>query len=156
MKLLLALLPAALCLDNGVGLKPAMGWNRSGGSLHIYLRVLPDFWAFCGSWNVFKARLSADVVKQTADLLVSTGLAAKGYTYVNMDDTWAAGRDSTGVLLPDAARVPSGIRALSDYCHSKKLFFCIYTDVGHQTFCNKPVTWGFEELDAATFANWTW
>ena len=100
--------------------------------------------------------MSADVVKQTADLLVSTGLAAKGYTYVNMDDTWAAGRDSNGVLFPDAARFPSGIRALADYCHSKKLFFGIYTDVGHQTCGKKPGTWGFEELDAATFANWTW
>jgi alpha-galactosidase len=62
-------LSVALCvswcaaLDNGVGQTPAMGWN---------------------SWNIFKDKLSEEVVKTTADLLVSTGLAAKGYKYVNM------------------------------------------------------------------------
>lgn len=66
--LVLALVVAAcLTLDNGVGLTPPMGWN---------------------SWNHFGCKINEDLIKQTADLLVSTGLAAKGYKYVNLDDCW--------------------------------------------------------------------
>jgi alpha-galactosidase len=67
-QLIVVLLAAAvLGLDNGVGLKPPMGWN---------------------SWNHFGCQINETIIKQTADLLVSTGLAAKGYTYVNLDDCW--------------------------------------------------------------------
>ena len=115
-------------------LTPPLGWN---------------------SWNHFRGRLDESVVKSTADALVSTGLAAKGYTYVNMDDTWAAGRDNTtGALLASAVKFPSGIPSLVEYVHDKHLHFGIYTDVGHQTCAKCPGTWGYEKLDADTFANW--
>lgn len=45
-------------LDNGVGLKPPMGWN---------------------SWNHFGCNITESLIKKTADLLISTGLASKGY-----------------------------------------------------------------------------
>ncbi len=54
-------------LDNGLGLTPQMGWN---------------------SWNKFGCNINEDLIKKTADLLVSTGLAQKGYKYVNLDDCW--------------------------------------------------------------------
>lgn len=54
-------------LDNGLGLTPQMGWN---------------------SWNKFGCNINEDLIKKTADLLVSTGLAQKGYAYVNLDDCW--------------------------------------------------------------------
>jgi len=54
-------------LDNGVGRTPPMGWN---------------------SWNHFGCNINENLIKQTADLIVSTGLAAKGYKYVNLDDCW--------------------------------------------------------------------
>jgi alpha-galactosidase len=57
----------ACSLDNGLGLTPQMGWN---------------------SWNHFGCNINENLIKQTADLLVSTGLAAKGYKYVNLDDCW--------------------------------------------------------------------
>ena len=50
-------------LDNGVGTTPTLGWN---------------------SWNAFRDALDEKVVRDTADLLLSTGLASKGYIYVNM------------------------------------------------------------------------
>jgi alpha-galactosidase len=107
------------------------------------------------SWNHFNSRLNETVVRTTADLLVSTGLAAKGYVYVNMDDTWAGGRDSaTGVVYPIAEKFPSGIPALVEYVHSKGLKFGIYTDVGHSTCAKCPGTWGHETIDAQTYAKW--
>jgi alpha-galactosidase len=57
----------AFSLDNGLGKTPPMGWN---------------------SWNHFGCNISEQVIKETADLLVSTGLAAKGYKYLNIDDCW--------------------------------------------------------------------
>jgi alpha-galactosidase len=105
--------------------------------------------------NRFKSRLDESLVKSTADALVATGLAAKGYTYVNMDDTWATGRDNvTGALLASAVKFPNGIPSLVEYVHSKHLRFGIYTDVGHQTCGKCPGTWGREKLDADTFAAW--
>jgi alpha-galactosidase len=66
--LLLALLLAVSApLDNGVGLTPPMGWN---------------------SWNHFGCNIDEALIKQTADRLVSSGLAARGYVYVNLDDCW--------------------------------------------------------------------
>ena len=74
------------------GLTPTLGWN---------------------SWNFYRGLLSEDVVKETASALVSTGLAEKGFTSVNMDDLWAGGRsNTTGELFPIASKFPSGIPAL--------------------------------------------
>lgn len=71
---LLALVVVGLALDNGLGKTPPMGWN---------------------SWNKFHCdNLNETIVKETADLLVSTGLAAKGYKYVNLDDCWQIDRNS--------------------------------------------------------------
>lgn len=53
--------------DNGLGLTPQMGWN---------------------SWNHFGCKIDEQLIKKTADLLVSTGLAKKGYKYLNLDDCW--------------------------------------------------------------------
>lgn len=109
------------------------------------------------SWNAYREKLDAQVVRDTADALVSSGLASKGYRFVNMDDTWAGGRDSvTGVLFADHKKFPGQIPALASYVHAKvpRLFFGIYTDVGHKTCAKAPGTWGHEEIDAITFAKW--
>ncbi|KAK9278326.1 hypothetical protein L1049_027891 [Liquidambar formosana] len=92
----------------------------------------------------------------TADAMVSTGLAAIGYKYINLDDCWAElNRDSKGNLVPKASTFPSGIQALADYVHSKGLKLGIYSDAGTQT-CSKtmPGSLGYEEQDAKTFASW--
>lgn len=65
--LTLLLVLSAYSLDNGLGLTPQMGWN---------------------SWNHFGCKINETLIKKTADLLVSTGLAAKGYVYLNLDDCW--------------------------------------------------------------------
>jgi len=46
---------------------------------------------------------------------------------VNLDDCWAGSRDTQGNIQADARFFPSGIPALVDYVHSKKLKFGLYS-----------------------------
>ncbi|WVZ20773.1 hypothetical protein V8G54_008095 [Vigna mungo] len=107
-------------LSNGLATTPQMGWN---------------------SWNFFACNISERVVKETADALVSTGLADLGYVYVNIDDCWSAvTRNLKGQLVPDPKTFPSGIKALADYVHGKGLKLGIYSDAGSQSLqCSEPV-----------------
>ncbi|EMS66521.1 Alpha-galactosidase [Triticum urartu] len=109
------------------------------------------------SWNHFACDGNGEVViRETADALVSTGLAAAGYKYVNLDDCWAEPeRDAKGNLAANKKTFPHGIKALADYVHSKGLKLGIYSDAGYKT-CAKaqPGSLGHEEQDAKTFASW--
>ncbi|KAM1593064.1 hypothetical protein FF1_036793 [Malus domestica] len=122
-------------IANGVARTPPMGWN---------------------SWNHFHCNISEATVKTIADALVSTGLAALGYKYVNLDDCWAErNRDSSGNLIAKSSTFPSGIKALADYVHARGLQLGIYSDAGHYTCSNTmPGSLGHEEQDARTFAEW--
>ncbi|KAK9665976.1 hypothetical protein RND81_14G150600 [Saponaria officinalis] len=96
------------------------------------------------------------MIRETADAMVSSGLSALGYQYINIDDCWAeANRDAKGNLVPKAATFPSGMKALADYVHSKGLKLGIYSDAGDRT-CSKtmPGSLGHEVQDARTFASW--
>ncbi|KAH7654056.1 Glycoside hydrolase family 27 protein [Dioscorea alata] len=100
-----------LQLNNGLALSPQMGWN---------------------SWNFFACNINEAVIKETADALVSTGLADLGYNYVNIDDCWSSLlRNAEGELVPDPKTFPSGIKALADYIHGKGLKIGIYSDAGY-------------------------
>ncbi|KAK5794682.1 hypothetical protein PVK06_035921 [Gossypium arboreum] len=121
-------------LNNGLALTPQMGWN---------------------SWNFFACSISEDLIKETADALVSTGLADLGYVYVNIDDCWsAATRNLKGQLVPDPKTFPSGIKALSDYVHGKGLKLGIYGDAGAFTCQVRPGSLFHETGDAQLFADW--
>lgn len=121
-------------LSNGLGATPQMGWN---------------------SWNHFGCQINEQIVRNTADALVSTGLAGMGYNYVNIDDCWAEmSRDSQGNLQARASTFPSGITALANYVHAKGLKLGIYSDAGYQTCQGQPGSLGNEYRDAATFASW--
>ncbi|KAL3741872.1 hypothetical protein ACJRO7_017358 [Eucalyptus globulus] len=122
-------------LASGVARTPPMGWN---------------------SWNHFQCGIDERTVKSTADALVSTGLAALGYKYVNIDDCWAErNRDQMGNLRAKSSTFPSGIKALANYVHTKGLKLGIYSDAGYST-CSKtmPGSLGHEDQDARTFAAW--
>lgn len=122
-------------LANGLADTPPMGWN---------------------SWNHFSCNINETMIRETADALVSTGLAKLGYKYVNIDDCWAEhSRDQKGNLVPKKSTFPSGIKALADYVHNKGLKLGIYSDSGSMT-CSKtmPGSLGHEEQDAKTFASW--
>jgi alpha-galactosidase len=87
--------------------------------------------------------------------LVSTGLADLGYNYLNLDDCWQANsRDANGKISADGERFPSGLKALSEYVHSKGLKVGIYSSAGFKTCQAYPASLGIEEIDAASYAEW--
>ncbi|GFQ04403.1 alpha-galactosidase [Phtheirospermum japonicum] len=121
-------------LGNGLAKTPQMGWS---------------------SWNFFACDISEEVIKETADAIVSTGLAKLGYNYVNIDDCWSElVRDSKGQLVPEAKSFPSGIKSLADYVHSKGLKLGIYSDAGAFTCQVRPGSLFHEPDDAKLFASW--
>ncbi|XP_031371839.1 alpha-galactosidase 3 isoform X2 [Punica granatum] len=123
-----------LQLKNGLAQTPQMGWN---------------------SWNFFGCNINETVIKETANALISTGLADLGYVYVNIDDCWSsAARDSKGRLVPDPETFPSGIKALADYVHGKYLKLGIYSDAGVFTCEVRPGSLYHENDDAELFASW--
>ncbi|GAU24464.1 hypothetical protein TSUD_319410 [Trifolium subterraneum] len=121
-------------LTNGLALTPQMGWN---------------------SWNFFACNINETVIKETADALISTGLAELGYDYVNIDDCWSSvTRNLKGDLVPDRKTFPSGIKALADYVHGKGLKLGIYSDAGVFTCQVRPGSIFHEHDDADLFASW--
>ncbi len=120
-------------LDNGVARTPPMGWN---------------------SWNKFACNVSEDLIKSTADAMVSSGMKDAGYQFVVIDDCWQVSRDANGNIVADAQRFPSGIKALADYVHSKGLKFGLYSDAGTKTCAGRPGSRGHEFQDAQQYANW--
>jgi alpha-galactosidase len=104
------------------------------------------------SWNHFAESVDDRVVRETADAMVSSGMAAAGYVYVNIDDTWEGGRDGQGNIVPNS-KFPD-MRALADYVHRKGLKFGIYTSPGPVTCGGYVGSYGHEEQDARTFAAW--
>jgi alpha-galactosidase len=125
-----------------LGATPPMGWN---------------------SWNTFQCNLTETLIKQIADTFVSSGMQAAGYQYVNLDDCWMDGRDSSGKLRWNATKFPSGIPALADYVHGKGLKIGIYEVPGNTTCVGlyggistsvAVGSLGHETTDAQTFASW--
>jgi alpha-galactosidase len=106
------------------------------------------------SWNMFGATVNAGIVKQTAEVFVTSGLKQAGYQYVVIDDHWHGSRGADGRLFPDPLKFPDGLKAVSDYIHSLGLKFGIYSDAGPQTCGGRPASQDFEEIDAQTFAGW--
>lgn len=86
--------------------------------------------------------------------MVSSGMAAVGYQYINIDDCWMNGRDSSGNLQPDASKFPNGISAVADYIHGKGLKLGIYETPGPTTCAGKTGSQGHETQDAQSFAKW--
>jgi len=124
---------AATALDNGQGKTPQMGWN---------------------SWNHFGCGINETIIMQAADAMISSGLNALGYEYLNMDDCWADYRDANGTIHPNSTYFPSGIKALADYVHGKGLKFGLYSDSGALTCDQRPGSRHHEVIDANTYASW--
>lgn len=85
------------------------------------------------SWNSFRVNISEQLIKEQADALVATGMSKAGYQFINIDDGYLGGRDSSGNLILNSAKFPSGMRSMTDYIHNKGLKAGIYTDAGKNT-----------------------
>jgi alpha-galactosidase len=78
-----------------------------------------------------------------------------GYKYLVIDDAWMAPeRDKNGRLQVDPNKFPSGMKALGDYLHGKGLKFGIYQDRGTMTCQKLPGSFGHEDVDMQSFADW--
>jgi alpha-galactosidase len=99
--------------------------------------------------------MNETTLRRVADAMVSKGLAALGYNFLNLDDCWAKGRHANGTLYADTATFPSGtLKDLADYVHGKGLLFGTYTDRGTKTCAGRPAAQDHEALDAQTYADW--
>lgn len=117
-----------------LALTPPMGWN---------------------SWNKFACDdVNEQVIRNVADAMVSSGMKDAGFEYVVIDDCWQIDRDSSGNIVADPKKFPSGIKALADYVHSKGLKFGIYSCAGRLTCAGRPASRGHEYQDAISYARW--
>src|SRR4051812_2916240 len=130
---------------DALALTPPLGWN---------------------SWNVWGGNVTADHVRAAADGMVSSGLAAQGYTYINIDDAWeggwhkgqngsndvAAGRDANGEIVTNE-KFPD-MKGLVDYIHGKGLKAGIYSGPGLTTCQRLAASYEHEAQDARTWAKW--
>ncbi len=69
--------------EDALALTPPMGWN---------------------SWNCFRSEIDENKVLRIAEGMVASGLAAYGYSYVNLDSGWQSGQRGGrfGSILPHA------------------------------------------------------
>jgi alpha-galactosidase len=126
--------------------------NRSAAAWNELAKTPPMGW---NSWNKFQCNVSEQLIKETADAMVSSGMLAAGYQFVNVDDCWQlANRAPDGTLVADPRRFPSGMKSLANYVHSKGLKFGLYTDAGTATCAGRVGMLGHELQDARTYVQW--
>ncbi len=105
--------------------------------------------------DIFHGDIDEEKIRGIADAMVESGMRDADYTYLVIDDGWMADkRDSEGKLMADPNKFPGGMKALSDYIHSKGLKFGLYQDGGHSTCMRLPGSFGYEQVDMDTFAEW--
>ena len=114
-----------------IALTPPLGWN---------------------SWNCFASAVDDAKVRAAADAMVSSGLINHGWTYINIDDCWEAGRDKDG-FVESNKKFPD-MKALGDYIHSRGLRFGIYSSPGPKTCAGFTASYQHEDKDAQRYAEW--
>jgi len=120
-----------IVIGNEICLTPPLGWN---------------------SWNCWGTSVDDQKVRTAADSMRSTGLIQHGWTYINIDDGWEAGRDARGEILSNE-KFPD-MKALADYVHSQGLKLGIYSSPGPLTCAKYTGSYQHEFQDARTYAKW--
>ena len=107
--------------DNGVGIKPVLGWS---------------------SWSFVRRNPTAQNIEEQAKALKDSGLAKNGFVYANIDDFWyecpgsqGPNVDKYGRWVTDPGKFPArggenGIQVVADYVHSLGLKFGLYVTPG--------------------------
>ena len=142
---------AVEALDNGVGLRPQLGFN---------------------SWNAWGCEVNETLMRATIDAFVSTGLKDVGFEYVSMDDCWQSGcrvgdpkfpdctalnqlgRHPNGTVIPNQTKFGAGVKSLADYAHAKGLKFGLYSSNSPKTCGGHAGSQGYEDVDARTYSEW--
>ena len=125
--------------EHKLALTPQMGWN---------------------SWNVWGDTVDEEKVKDAANDMISAGLQAHGYQFVNIDEGWqrkpappsATTRDAQGNVLTNP-QFPD-MKALADFVHAKGLRIGIYSSPGPTTCGQYEGSYRHENQDAQTYASW--
>ena len=147
-----------LAVGEKLAITPVMGWT---------------------SWNAYRTKIDDATIRETARLMVETGLADAGYSYVNLDDGWqqppapgvwadaapppedddcdcgepyAGPRDASGRIIP--AKGFPDMRALAGYVHSLGLKIGLYSSPGPMTCQKLEGSYRHEAIDARTWADW--
>ena len=90
-----------LAIGEEIALTPPMGWN---------------------SWYCLSESVSDETIRAAARAMVDRGLAAHGWSYINIDDCWQGPRGGTFNALQGNERFPD-MYALAEYIHSLGLRF---------------------------------
>jgi len=106
--------------EGGNAALPPMGWN---------------------SWNAFALDIDEEKILGSAETIVASGLAAKGYRYIDLDEGWWARRGADGRLVIRTDRFPSAVRSdgstsfrpLTDRLHRMGLKAGIYSEIGRNS-----------------------
>ncbi|MCI4589507.1 NPCBM/NEW2 domain-containing protein [Sphingobium sp. BYY-5] len=125
--------------QGGSATLPPMGWN---------------------SWNAFFTEIDEEKLLGSAQRIIDTGLAKKGYRYINIDDGWwLKRRASDDRLMIRADKFPSSLtvkgdpsfRPLTDKLHSMGFKAGIYSDLGRNS-CSQAYSTGPAQLPEGTVA----
>ncbi len=117
--------------EHKLALTPQMGWN---------------------SWNAYGMDNDAKRTCAAADAMVKSGLAAKGFMYINIDDGWQNGRTADGEIKTTDKF--GDMKEIVDYVHSKGLRFGLYSSPGPITCGGHTGSFGHVSQDARTYARW--
>jgi len=121
------------------------GYSRGGAQLP------PMGW---NSWNAFGSDIDEAKLIGSAKVIVDTGLAKKGYRYVDLDDGWWLKRRlSDGRILIRTDNFPSALtaddtssfRPLTDRLHAMGLKAGIYSDIGRNSCAEMYSTDGLNQ-----------
>jgi len=129
--------PFVVTVGDTLALTPPMGWN---------------------SWYIHYYHVTEEHMRNAADVMVTSGMADYGYSYVNIDDCWMKKRgdepyrDAQGAILPNA-KFPD-IKGMVDHIHGKGLKAGLYTGPGPWTCAGYVASYEHEEIDAKKFAEW--
>lgn len=107
------------------------------------------------SWNQFsgEATVTEANMREIADALVTSGMAAVGYDTVNVVcNGWGARDPVTHRFTENKAKWPTGMAGLAKYLHGKGLKMGCYTAPGAKNCCGEPGSLGHEAIDADFFA----
>ena len=126
-----------------LALTPPMGWNH---------------------WYAHYDRITDQMMREAADVMISSGMADVGYQFVNIDDCWMNAEKNNDPLRVGPLRNEQGniipnkhfpdMKGLTDYIHNKGLKAGIYTSPGPRTCGGFAGAWEHEEQDAQQFTNW--
>jgi hypothetical protein len=136
---------------------PLAPTGRWTANTHGQAPVPPMGW---NSWNAFFSDIDEEKVMASARIIAASGLQAKGYRYVNIDDGWwLKRRQPDGRMVIRADKFPSArgsngdtsFRPLTDRLHAMGFKAGIYSDMGRNS-CGQVFTPNFANQPEGTIA----